>query len=161
MGDRIAVMNDGVLEQVGTPEELYERPANRFVAGFIGSPAMSFFDAVGRPTGACARAASTCVPARRAAGAVTVGVRPGARPALAATGAVGPLRGHGRLRRGARPRDVPRRRRRRRRALVVYDEGRAALAPGDRWRRARCPPACASSTVDGRREPWRPRGAAP
>ena len=44
MGDRIAVMNDGVLEQVGTPEELYERPANRFVAGFIGSPSMSFFD---------------------------------------------------------------------------------------------------------------------
>jgi ABC-type sugar transport system ATPase subunit len=42
MGDRIAVMNDGVLEQVGTPEELYERPVNRFVAGFIGSPAMSF-----------------------------------------------------------------------------------------------------------------------
>ncbi|MBE2319668.1 ABC transporter ATP-binding protein [Solirubrobacter sp. CPCC 204708] len=43
MGDRIAVMNEGRLEQVGTPEELYERPANRFVAGFIGSPAMSFF----------------------------------------------------------------------------------------------------------------------
>ena len=44
MGDRIAVMNDGVLEQVGTPEELYERPANRFVGGFIGSPAMQFVD---------------------------------------------------------------------------------------------------------------------
>jgi ABC-type sugar transport system ATPase subunit len=43
MGDRIAVMNEGLLEQVGTPEELYERPANRFVAGFIGSPGMSFF----------------------------------------------------------------------------------------------------------------------
>ncbi len=42
MGDRIAVMNRGRLEQVGSPEELYERPANRFVAGFIGSPAMSF-----------------------------------------------------------------------------------------------------------------------
>jgi ABC-type sugar transport system ATPase subunit len=42
MGDRIAVMNDGVLEQVGTPEEIYERPANLFVGGFIGSPAMSF-----------------------------------------------------------------------------------------------------------------------
>jgi ABC-type sugar transport system ATPase subunit len=42
MGDRIAVMNRGRLEQVGTPEDLYERPANRFVAGFIGSPAMSF-----------------------------------------------------------------------------------------------------------------------
>src|SRR3954453_6451837 len=44
MGDRIAVMNHGVLEQVGTPEELYERPTNRFVAGFIGSPAMSFVE---------------------------------------------------------------------------------------------------------------------
>src|SRR3954470_1437814 len=42
MGDRIAVMNHGVLEQAGTPEDLYDRPANRFVAGFIGSPAMSF-----------------------------------------------------------------------------------------------------------------------
>jgi ABC-type sugar transport system ATPase subunit len=42
MGDRIAVMNEGILEQVGTPEELYERPANTFVGGFIGSPAMSF-----------------------------------------------------------------------------------------------------------------------
>jgi ABC-type sugar transport system ATPase subunit len=42
MGDRIAVMNRGCLEQVGTSEEIYERPANLFVAGFIGSPAMSF-----------------------------------------------------------------------------------------------------------------------
>jgi multiple sugar transport system ATP-binding protein len=41
MGDRIAVMNVGVLQQVGTPEELYEDPANTFVAGFIGSPAMN------------------------------------------------------------------------------------------------------------------------
>ena len=41
MGDRIAVMNAGRLEQVGTPEELYERPANQFVAAFIGSPSMS------------------------------------------------------------------------------------------------------------------------
>jgi multiple sugar transport system ATP-binding protein len=42
MGDRIAVMNVGVLQQVGAPVELYERPLNRFVAGFIGSPAMNF-----------------------------------------------------------------------------------------------------------------------
>jgi ABC-type sugar transport system ATPase subunit len=42
LGDRIAVLNDGRLEQVGTPEELYERPDNVFVGGFIGSPAMSF-----------------------------------------------------------------------------------------------------------------------
>ncbi len=42
MGDRIAVMRDGVLQQVGTPKMLYEAPINRFVAGFIGSPAMNF-----------------------------------------------------------------------------------------------------------------------
>ncbi len=42
MGDRIAVMNGGVLEQVGDPESVYNRPANLFVAGFIGSPAMTF-----------------------------------------------------------------------------------------------------------------------
>jgi ABC-type sugar transport system ATPase subunit len=42
LGDRIAVLRDGTLQQVGTPEELYERPANVFVGGFMGSPAMSF-----------------------------------------------------------------------------------------------------------------------
>jgi len=41
MGDRIAVMSRGVLQQIGTPEELYTRPANTFVAKFIGSPAMN------------------------------------------------------------------------------------------------------------------------
>jgi ABC-type sugar transport system ATPase subunit len=44
MGDRIAVMNDSRLEQLGDPETLYEAPSNRFVAGFIGSPAMEFND---------------------------------------------------------------------------------------------------------------------
>ncbi|AZZ92430.1 sn-glycerol-3-phosphate ABC transporter ATP-binding protein UgpC [Hahella sp. KA22] len=42
MADRIVVMRNGVIEQVGTPLELYHQPANRFVAGFIGSPAMNF-----------------------------------------------------------------------------------------------------------------------
>jgi ABC-type sugar transport system ATPase subunit len=42
LGDRIAVMNAGALEQVGTPEQLYDEPANVFVGGFIGSPPMSF-----------------------------------------------------------------------------------------------------------------------
>ena len=42
MGDRIAVMKDGILQQVGTPQELYDHPDNVFVAGFIGSPAMNF-----------------------------------------------------------------------------------------------------------------------
>jgi multiple sugar transport system ATP-binding protein len=41
MADRIVVMHDGVIEQIGTPLELYDRPANLFVAGFIGSPAMN------------------------------------------------------------------------------------------------------------------------
>jgi ABC-type sugar transport system ATPase subunit len=42
LADRIAVLNGGALQQVGTPAALYAAPANRFVAGFIGSPAMSF-----------------------------------------------------------------------------------------------------------------------
>jgi len=44
MGQRIAVMNEGILQQVGTPQVLYDAPINRFVAGFIGSPAMNFVD---------------------------------------------------------------------------------------------------------------------
>jgi len=46
MADRIAVMNDGRIEQLGAPLELYDRPANLFVAQFIGSPAMNVFDGV-------------------------------------------------------------------------------------------------------------------
>jgi multiple sugar transport system ATP-binding protein len=42
MADKIVVMHDGIVEQIGTPLELYDRPANQFVAGFIGSPAMNF-----------------------------------------------------------------------------------------------------------------------
>ncbi|MFM6968058.1 MAG: TOBE domain-containing protein, partial [Microbacteriaceae bacterium] len=45
MGDRIAVLKDGILQQVGSPRDLYERPSNVFVAGFIGSPAMNLFPA--------------------------------------------------------------------------------------------------------------------
>ena len=41
MGDRIAVLKDGILQQVGSPRDMYDRPANEFVAGFIGSPAMN------------------------------------------------------------------------------------------------------------------------
>ncbi|MBP1884497.1 ABC transporter ATP-binding protein [Sinorhizobium mexicanum] len=44
MADKIVVMRDGHIEQVGHPLDLYDRPANRFVAGFIGSPAMNFID---------------------------------------------------------------------------------------------------------------------
>lgn len=44
MADRLVVINDGAAEQVGTPTELYDKPATRFVAGFIGSPAMNFLE---------------------------------------------------------------------------------------------------------------------
>nr|MBA4170754.1 ATP-binding cassette domain-containing protein [Chloroflexota bacterium] len=44
MGDRIAVMNNGILQQVGPPQQLYEHPVNKFVAGFIGSPSMNFIN---------------------------------------------------------------------------------------------------------------------
>jgi len=50
MATRIAVLKDGLLQQVGTPEDLYFRPGNVFVAGFIGSPAMNFFDAIVKGT---------------------------------------------------------------------------------------------------------------
>jgi multiple sugar transport system ATP-binding protein len=45
MGDRIAVMRDGILQQLDTPQNLYDHPTNMFVAGFIGSPSMNFFPA--------------------------------------------------------------------------------------------------------------------
>ena len=45
LGDRVAVMRSGLLQQLGSPQELYERPLNLFVAGFIGSPAMNFIPA--------------------------------------------------------------------------------------------------------------------
>jgi multiple sugar transport system ATP-binding protein len=45
MGDRVAVLKDGLLQQVDTPRNMYDRPANLFVAGFIGSPAMNLVEA--------------------------------------------------------------------------------------------------------------------
>jgi multiple sugar transport system ATP-binding protein len=55
MGSRIAVMSEGILMQVGTPQVLYDTPLNRFVAGFIGSPAMNFVDTTVEGTGDGAR----------------------------------------------------------------------------------------------------------
>ena len=43
MADKIVVLQNGIIEQIGSPLELYDNPANQFVAGFIGSPAMNFF----------------------------------------------------------------------------------------------------------------------
>ena len=44
MADRIAVMHDGVLQQFGTPQEIYNHPVNEWVAGFVGEPPMNFLD---------------------------------------------------------------------------------------------------------------------
>jgi multiple sugar transport system ATP-binding protein len=52
LADRIAVLNQGVLQQVGAPEEVYDHPVNRFVAGFIGNPRMNFLPCVLRNDGA-------------------------------------------------------------------------------------------------------------
>jgi multiple sugar transport system ATP-binding protein len=80
MGDRIAVLKDGVLQQVGTPRDLYEAPANSFVAGFIGSPAMNLFDADVVEGGVQFGTASVKVDRETLSGAtgtrVTVGIRP-------------------------------------------------------------------------------------
>ncbi len=51
MGDRIVVMKDGLVQQVGTPLELYNKPLNKFVAGFIGTPSMNFLDVVVKKEG--------------------------------------------------------------------------------------------------------------
>jgi ABC-type sugar transport system ATPase subunit len=55
MADKIVVMHDGIVEQMGAPLDLYERPANLFVAGFIGSPAMNFQAAAGADAGSSLR----------------------------------------------------------------------------------------------------------
>ena len=45
LGDRIVIMKDGIIQQIGTPQEVFDHPANLFVAGFIGTPQMNFYDA--------------------------------------------------------------------------------------------------------------------
>jgi multiple sugar transport system ATP-binding protein len=79
MGDRVAVMNLGVLQQVDAPLELYDKPVNLFVAGFIGSPQMNLIQA--KADDGQARLGRYTVPvdptsAHRMAGDITVGVRP-------------------------------------------------------------------------------------
>jgi multiple sugar transport system ATP-binding protein len=87
LGDRIVVMKDGIVQQVGTPLELYRKPANRFVASFIGSPSMNFITVTvaadgerllltgpGWHFGLPARRFSTL--GSRVGGSIWVGVRP-------------------------------------------------------------------------------------
>ena len=101
LGDRIAVLSAGVLQQVDTPLMVYERPANRFVAGFLGSPSMNFLDGAVGEGGRSVRVAGAQWPVdgalalalgARAGEKVTVGVRP-EHLAVHADGADGALPG--------------------------------------------------------------------
>ena len=84
MSDRIAVMNNGDIEQIGTPEEMYSRPKNVFVAQFIGNPSMNFFDGTHDPAADVVAVSASGnqfeleADLRRepTTGEVTVGVRP-------------------------------------------------------------------------------------
>ena len=75
MADRLVVLDAGRIQQVGTPEEVYETPANRFVAGFIGSPAMNFFP-VSLDGGAATLPGGTQIPLDGPPGPAVLGLRP-------------------------------------------------------------------------------------
>src|SRR4030088_2123806 len=76
MGDRIAIMNAGILQQVGTPGEIYDHPANLFVAGFIGSPTMNFVPATTQNGAAQASGFKVTLPKAVSAAKGTLGFRP-------------------------------------------------------------------------------------
>ncbi|MCG6206735.1 sn-glycerol-3-phosphate ABC transporter ATP-binding protein UgpC [Rhodopseudomonas sp. HC1] len=84
MADKIVVMQDGIVEQIGAPLDLYDNPANKFVAGFIGSPAMNFLDGTlevngGQPwveTANGARLPIAVAPANSNGRPITYGIRP-------------------------------------------------------------------------------------
>ena len=105
MGDRVAILHDGRLEQVGDARTVYEEPANAFVAGFLGSPAMAFghFGVRSTPKGVELVCGTVCLaipgdlPRRSDNGdgsAILVGVRPeDARPWDSSSDLIGPLEG--------------------------------------------------------------------
>jgi multiple sugar transport system ATP-binding protein len=83
MADRIVVLQSGTIQQYDTPETVYERPANQFVAGFIGSPAMNFFPVEWRQERAILSQGGTVVPldgetagCLSKAGNAVLGIRP-------------------------------------------------------------------------------------
>ena len=118
LGDRVVVMKDGRVQQVGEPLELYGQPANKFVAGFIGSPAMNFVEVAISGDGRWAETEGLRLPAPervRSHGGkrLTLGVRPEALRLANGADEHG-FRHHGRRGRAARQRDpaqLPRRRR--------------------------------------------------
>ena len=90
MADRIVVLRGGKVEQVGTPLELYNHPANRFVAGFIGSPQMNFLNGARRRCGRRAHSGSARCHGKRGAGGVAVAGRRRSRRSRPSSWAFGP-----------------------------------------------------------------------
>ena len=124
LADVMFVLNKGDVEQAGAPLEIYARPATRFVAGFLGSPAMNFFDGTHRRRGRRAsrcREAAACAPDRR-------------RRASAARSRR--ARGDRRRAPARRARSPPRARARRSRSRIVEALGVESFAHGDARRRA-------------------------
>src|SRR6267378_2930024 len=135
MADRIVVMHDGVVEQIGEPLELYDRPRNLFVAQFIGSPAMNILEGVLAKSGdsSCVKALGQRWPVASSGGTDGQPVKYGIRPehiGLAGQGSGGiaaevvvvePMGAQTEL--VVRVADVP---------LTVVMHGRANLRPGDR-----------------------------
>jgi len=76
MGDRIAVMRDGLLQQVGPPRQIYDQPANMYVAGFIGSPTMNFVPVTVAGTEAAAAGFSVRLPQAPGVEKGVLGIRP-------------------------------------------------------------------------------------
>lgn len=76
LADKIVVLRDGIIEQYGTPMHLYEKPDNKFVAGFIGSPAMNFFKAEASKSGYTLGASTLAAKPAISGEAVEVGIRP-------------------------------------------------------------------------------------
>ncbi len=145
MGHRIAVMKDGKLQQVGTPLEVYEQPANLFVANFIGTPPMNFVQATLADGGTTLKTATFSLPVAQAYRALTAGKDgqgghrrdPPREPQRRQPPRRGECRPDPRDRRGRRaarprgPRPRPGRRRRPDRR-----QGRPAPRPDDRRRRS-------------------------
>ena len=108
LADRIVVLRDGRVEQVGTPVELYDRPLNRFVAQFIGSPSINFFDGVAQVRGDqaaihCADGIEIALPGRpavRDGQPIVCGVRPEHIRIGTAEGAQGDIRVNARVKSG-------------------------------------------------------------
>jgi len=76
LADKIVVLRDGLIEQYGAPISLYEKPANKFVAGFIGSPSMNFFEASKTKTGFSIGGKSMLSKFAKTVDAVDIGIRP-------------------------------------------------------------------------------------